>query len=258
MIGTNGIRNSNGKSGTQGRDLPDELLFIVALALSLLLSRYLFAIPNSPGAVALHLLVYAGTTCIAALLLLPVGPSCSLKNLSALALRCGAATLLFVVAVLADSQTRGAMGQALPLALMVFLLTLAALVPVLALSANATFVRQFVFVVYAILFATPVWLAPMAEQAGIWPGAPNLIIGISPLSALAVSLDFDYLRSNWFYQHSVLGSLRYEYLSWSAYVLILTTMVAGFVAGATKFDVNRVRRANSSVPNYLGNGVTHS
>jgi hypothetical protein len=178
--------------------------------------------------------------------------------LLALALRCGAATLLFVVAVLADPQTRAALGQALPLALMVFLLTLAALVPVLALSAHATFVRQFVFVVFAILLATPVWLAPLAEQTGIWPGAPDLIIGISPLSALAASLDFDYLRSNWFYQHSVLGSLRYEYLSWSAYVLILTAIVAGFVAGATQLDFNRTGPENNRVPNQFGNGVTHS
>ena len=87
---------------------------------------------------------------------------------------------------------------------------------------------------------------------------PNLIIGISPLSALAVSLDLDYLRSNWFYQHSVLGSLRYEYLSWSAYVLILATIIAGFFAAAAKLDLDRTRRAKTRVPNQFGNGVTNS
>jgi len=258
MIGNDGIRNSNGKPGTQGRDLPGEWLYIVPLALSLLISRFLFAIPDSPGAVALHMLVYACTTCVAALLFVPVSPPCSLKSLSALSGRCGVATVLFLAAVLADSQTRGAIGQALPLALMVFLLTLATLAPVLAIGANAALVRQCVFVVFAILLATPVWLAPLAEQAGIWPGAPDLIIGVSPLSALAVSLDFDYLRSNWFYQYSVLGSLRYEYLSWSAYVLILATTIAGLVTGATKLDVDRARRADNRVLNQLGNGVTNS
>jgi len=204
------------------------------------------------------MLVYASTTCMAVLLFVPVGHPLSIKSLSALSRRCGVATLLFVVAMFADSQTRGALGQALPLALMVFLLTLAALAPVLAMSATSALVRQSVFVVLAILLAAPVWLAPLAEQAGTWPGMPNLIIGISPLSALAVSLDLDYLRSNWFYQHSVLGSLRYEYLSWSAYVLILATIIAGFLAAAAKLDFDRTRRANTRVPNQFGNGVTNS
>ncbi len=240
MFRKNNIRNNNGKRLTQGRSLPDRLLFTIPVAVSLLISRFLFAIPAGPGETAMLLLVYAGAACFSAVLFTPVGADDSAHGVLALWRNCVFVVLIFMIAVLADSQTRAVIGQTLPLALMLFLLLMAALAPVLAFSATCTHARQIAFTVLAILFAMPVWLGPLAEQTGHLPGLPNLIIGASPLSALAVSLDIDYLWSSWFYKHSVVGSLRHEYVSWSTYVLIFTIIIAGFAIGAARPDFNRI------------------
>lgn len=258
MNGTDNIQDGKGKPRTQGRDLKGETFFIAPLALALLISRFLFAIPPAPGTAMLQMLVYAAASCFAAILFVPVASDYSARSLKALIRHCAAVAFVFVLAVLADPQTRGATGQALPLATMVFLLTLAALTPVLVLSRPSVFVRQAVLLIVAALAAAPLWLAPLAEQSAGWTGLSNLIVALSPLSAMAASLQFDYLRVNWFYQHSVLGSLRYEYLSWTAYALSLTVIVAGFVAGAAKPDITGMRRMVSRVTGQSGNGVSSS
>ena len=240
----------------QGRNLPDSLLFIVPIAISLLFSRVLFSIPHVPGQASLHILTYAGTALFAALLFVPVGAKNSLESLLALSKNCAMIVLVFMIAVLLDSQTRGAISRIMPLALILFLLTVVALAPVLRFSSVSTHIRQIVFVVLAVLFAVPVWLGPLAEQSGHLPLLPNLLVGVSPLSALAVSLDLDYLRSNWFYQHSVLGSLRYEYVAWPAYLLFLSATVGGIVFSAARRGVGR-ESINRNV-NQIGNGVTNS
>ena len=112
------------------------------------------------------LLVYAGTACFSALLFVPLGPDDSTHGVLVLWRRCAAVVLIFMIAVWADSQTRAVIGQTLPLALMLFLLLMAALAPVLAVRARRTEARQIAFAVLAILFAAPVWLGPLAEQTG--------------------------------------------------------------------------------------------
>jgi hypothetical protein len=44
--------------------------------------------------------------------------------------------------------------------------------------------------------------------------------------AFAVALDVDYLRVPWFHEHSVLGSLRYDYLAWPVYAGSLAALAA--------------------------------
>ncbi len=154
--------------------------------------------------------------------------------------RCAIVVFVFVLAVLTDSQARTAIVQIVPLALMLFLLMMAVLVPILAFPKRRTDARQIIFTILAILFALPIWLGPLAEQTGNSPGLTNLIVGASPLSALAVSLDIDYLRTSWFYKNSVLGSLRYDYVSWSAYVIILTVVIMSFTSRVLKTMLKRV------------------
>ena len=84
----------------------------------------------------------------------------------------------------------------------------------------------------------------------------NLIVGASPLSAFAVSLDIDYLRTSWFYNHSVLGSLRYEYVSWSTYVLIFTIIIAGFKISATTNRPKVIRNVIDRLMNLIGKRAT--
>lgn len=60
---------------------------------------------------------------------------------------------------------------------------------------------------FAVAAAAPLWLGPWAELSG---GA-DLVIAVSPLSYLAALAQYDYLRGQWFYVHSPLGSLRFDY-----------------------------------------------
>ena len=78
--------------------------------------------------------------------------------------------------------------------------------------------------VLALLGAVPLWLGPTAEllarrQAWII----DAVIGVSPLTHLAVASGNDLLRNPWFYQHSNLAALRFSYPS-------LTTLIATYVA----------------------------
>lgn len=67
----------------------------------------------------------------------------------------------------------------------------------------------------------PLWAAPLAEM---YAPLATPVACISPLSLLGVLVDYDYLRSAFFYQHSALGALAYRYPSAGAF--------AGFYAMA--------------------------
>jgi hypothetical protein len=223
-----------------------------------LISRFLFDLPGSPADTLMHLLIYAAATCFAGLLLVPVAGCSDIRNLSALMARIAAATMVFIIIAAADPQTRSAVEQFAPLALFVFMLLLAALLQVQIMSVKTKHARELVFVIFAVLFATPVWLAPLAELAAQWPAVPDLIVAMSPLTTLAVSLDLDYLRTNWFYQYSVLGSLRFEYLSWSAYLLGLTVIIAAQLVVAVRAVSHRTLIAGNDILDQPKNGVTTS
>jgi hypothetical protein len=55
----------------------------------------------------------------------------------------------------------------------------------------------------------PLWAGPWAENAS--PIVADAIIGMSPLSLVAVLANHDYLREPWWYTHSVFGALRFDY-----------------------------------------------
>lgn len=63
-----------------------------------------------------------------------------------------------------------------------------------------------------LLFTTlPLWLSPWVESITASQTQLNILLWSSPLSYLASMLDYDYLRSEWFYQHTPYGMLRYDY-----------------------------------------------
>ncbi len=69
-------------------------------------------------------------------------------------------------------------------------------------------------VALALAFAgsLPVWLGPAGELlAGRHAWIIDSIIGMSPLTHLAVASGNDLLRNPWFYQHSNLAALRFSY-----------------------------------------------
>ncbi len=59
--------------------------------------------------------------------------------------------------------------------------------------------------------AGPLWIGPWAEILAAREYLPDAIIAASPLTYLAVLAEHDYLRSQWFYQNTPFGGLRYAY-----------------------------------------------
>jgi len=94
----------------------------------------------------------------------------------------------------------------------------------------------------ATLAATPLWLGPAAELASAGrPQAVDAAVAVSPLTHLAVATGNDLLRNQWFYQHSNLAGLRFDYprlaplmtaYSLLAAVLLLVPAVLGTRKGA--------------------------
>jgi hypothetical protein len=76
----------------------------------------------------------------------------------------------------------------------------------------------------ALLGSIPLWIGPTAEIAKhSHPGLMDIVIGVSPLTHLAVASGNDLLRNQWFYQHSNLAALKFSYPS-------LTTIVVWYIA----------------------------
>lgn len=76
----------------------------------------------------------------------------------------------------------------------------------------------------------PLWLSPMVGLFGATRWLVDTVISLCPLTYLATLADIDYLRSDWFYQHTPYGGLRYDYpdpayLS-MAILLLLAAMLA--------------------------------
>ena len=87
--------------------------------------------------------------------------------------------------------------------------------------------------VLALLGSLPLWLGPVAELLSArhaW--VIDAIVGMSPLTHLAVASGNDLLRNEWLYQHSNLAALQFSYpglahLAWSyASVCSMLALVA--------------------------------
>jgi hypothetical protein len=64
----------------------------------------------------------------------------------------------------------------------------------------------------ALVGSLPLWLGPAGELlAGRHPWIIDAVIGMSPLTHLAVASGNDLLRNQWFYQHSNLAALQFSY-----------------------------------------------
>jgi hypothetical protein len=64
----------------------------------------------------------------------------------------------------------------------------------------------------AVLASAPLWLGPAAELVSDSQArALDAVVGMSPLTHLAVASGNDLLRNQWFYQHSNLAGLQFSY-----------------------------------------------
>jgi hypothetical protein len=84
----------------------------------------------------------------------------------------------------------------------------------------------------AILTALPLWAAPVAELTAARQWTVDAVVAASPLTYVALAADFDYLRTEWFYRMSVLGTLRYEYpaFAFASAVYALPALALGAAA----------------------------
>ena len=206
---------------------------MIPVAASLLAARWLFDFPSGPDTSALLVLLYATATFLSAFLLIPIDPEISTRSFLAFVGRCLATVMTFLAATQIDTQVHVTVIQILRLSTVLFLLLLCALSLLQIFAEQRINARQIGFFAIAMFTSIPLWLGSIAEITGNHLVTTNLIVGANPLTALAVSLEFDYLRTNWFYQHSVLGSLRYEYYSWSSYVFILISLTTALAIRAT-------------------------
>jgi len=193
-----------------------QYLYAIPVTLALLVIGFLFDVSPQPGRDGLLAIALACATCVVALLFVPTRIKVTVTLIdAAIVTAIGAAVFLWV------SGMTMPWPPLLRLAITCLLVTFAALSLLQFIPGQVERNRLFVLVGLSSLIAAPVWLGPIAEAAGNPPGLTNLIAGISPLSAFAVALDADILRTNWFYTHSALGSLRYEYFAWSTYLAVL-------------------------------------
>jgi hypothetical protein len=71
--------------------------------------------------------------------------------------------------------------------------------------------KRIVVCALGVLGVAPLWGAPAAATAP--SGFSSLLLSLSPITHLAVLVERDYLRTQWFYTHSQLGSLELGYPS---------------------------------------------
>ena len=170
--------------------------------------------PAQPGLEAITLCL---CTLLALLLLAPQQETRVQRPLAWAAL----AALLTVTLILLDPSTRLQWTALARLALTLFLL--AGTLLLLSRKVPATIVVA----IAAVLTLMPLWAAPLVEVAGNPAWLNRLVLWGSPLTALAVAIDLDYLRAEWFYAASALGSMRYAYPDWVSVILLLAAAPAG-------------------------------
>lgn len=194
-----------------------------------------FSVDVPPSARAL-----AAATCVYALApLFAPAPALASAVRSAPALAwCAAAAVLAA----ACAALTGAPPGALPaIGATIFLMTAVSQLAAAALPARfaeADARRGLLCLVQLLGLAMPLWLAPLAELRGSRSELGAWIVTLSPLSHLASAAGCDYLRTEWFYRNSALGSLRFEYPATPAVLGAYAAAAAALVAGpalATRF-----------------------
>lgn len=103
--------------------------------------------------------------------------------------------------------------RSLQLAGAIFVITFAlqGLNQLLAACCDEAFAPALSLMILILFAAAPLWLGPWAADTDAGQLRGDVIIAASPLTALSVAIDYDYLRSAWFYTHTPFGALRYHY-----------------------------------------------
>lgn len=190
------------------------ILRLSLAGMTLLIPRMLLPVLDESARAALITVIY-GCAALFALLIFRPGLD---ETTNTICRWCMTLTILFAVILIADPVTRPPF---------VFLLRTG--VTFLLLGATVLIATRRVSVpiavtLVALLVLMPVWAAPLVELSGNPAGLTNAVVAISPLTAFAVAIDLDYLRTGWFYANSALGSMRYTYPGWLTLCLLLAVL----------------------------------
>lgn len=100
----------------------------------------------------------------------------------------------------------------------------------------------------ALAGSLPLWLGPAAEL--LWPRHDwiiDAVVGVSPLTHLAVAAGNDLLRNPWLYLHANLAALPASYPEFASLLLIYTAAIA-LLACAAFLQRQRRSRAAAALP----------
>jgi hypothetical protein len=96
-------------------------------------------------------------------------------------------------------------------------------------ASHASSMTLFTLVAAAFL-AAPLYLGVLAVAAAERTFVVDFIVAASPASYLAAIMDYDYLRSGWYYQHTPFGGLRFNYpgpgVMTACYIIITLALAA--------------------------------
>ena len=203
---------------------------------TMLVGRLLLPVSQEPAQPALVAVSYACVALVALLIFRPPGRTGTTDLIS----WCLVVSVLFAAVLIADPLTR-------PLLLLVpkISMTLLLLAATVAIATRRTPVP--IVVTLVMLFTlVPLWAGPAVELAGNPGRFTNTVVAVSPLTAFAVALDLDYLRTTWFYANSALGSMRYSYPGWPLVCLLLSIVpVAAILAAVIRplaISFNRIAK----------------
>lgn len=216
-------------------------LFTLPISIALLLCALLVEAGTGPGSDELFVIRIALMACIGMLLFVSQTQPKSTSTFVYSLISAAIVTVMFVVVVLVTRDHTISFAAMARVTMTCFLLLTLGVLLLTATSGRTESNRQFIAIGFVAFSTAPVWLAPLAEATGNVPWLTNAIVGLSPLSALAVALDFDILRSNWFYEHSAIGSMRYAYPASNTYLIILLVLSSIAALPHTLLRRNRAR-----------------
>ncbi len=165
--------------------------------------------PDSLSSTAHRLINYALFITLTSYLLLP--PARNLSQLLANSL--APIVSLYILSQLFITQTVS-LKIFLPLSVMTFIfsLLLCSLKQLnVVIYGKSSISHKLVYLLTVIVILLPVWLGPWVDVYQPSIKMINSIIFATPLTHFSVAVQYDYLRSLWFYQNTPFGSLPFTY-----------------------------------------------
>jgi len=176
------------------------------------LANYAFLYDNAPLSAALHLLGLACFVVMVGVLLRPSLPCpARVRSLVALPAWGGLLGAMLLAWGLWCLVLPAAVVIAVAAGVAILSFAWGALAQYLSIWLDEPWARHITLILLLLSGAAPVWLGPWLERSGAGQAMIDSVIAASPLSFLALLAGQDFLHGQWFYRHTPLGALRYDY-----------------------------------------------